>query len=195
MAKYVELLLVETVEPTGIVGDVVKVRPGFARNFLLPRGLATEPNEELKASLAQRRAEAERDLAERRARMESMIEKIDGYELTTERAANEQGLLYGSVTQQEIADMLTEAGFGVRPRDVRIGQTIKRADRYDIVIKPANDLEATVVLIVKAEGAAALEALEAAERAEREAASAAAQDAELAEEEDGKAGSGGAAGA
>lgn len=187
MAKYIELLLLETVEATGIVGDVVKVRPGYARNFLLPRGLATEPNEQLKASLAQRRAEAERDLAERRARMEAMIEKIDGHEITTERAANESGLLYGSVTQQEIADMLVAAGFGVRPRDVRIGQTIKRADRYDIIIKPASDLEATVFLTVKAEGSAEREALEAAERAEREAAAAAAEAADDAAEAAGKA--------
>lgn len=187
MAKTIELLLLETVEATGIVGDVVKVRAGYARNFLLPRGLATTPSEELKASLAQRRAEAERDLAERRARMETMIEKIEGHELTTERAANEQGLLYGSVTQQEIAEMLVAAGFGVRPRDVRIGQTIKRADRYEVTIKPANDLEATIFLIVKAEGAAEREALEAAEQAEREAAAAAAEAADEAAEAAGKA--------
>lgn len=180
MAKYIELLLLETVEATGIVGDVVKVRPGYARNFLLPRGLATEPNEELKASLAQRRAEAERELAERRARTEAMIEKIEGHEITTERAANESGLLYGSVTQQEIADMLVADGFGVRPRDIRIGQTIKRADRYEITVKPASDLEATIFLIVQAEGAAEREALEAAEQAEREAAAA---EAEAADEE------------
>lgn len=144
MAKTIELLLTETVENLGIVGDVVKVRSGYARNFLLPRELATSPTQEKIAALAARRAEAEKELAEVRAQRESMISRLDGHEITMERSTNDQGLLYGSVTQKDIAETLQAEGFDVRVRDVRLGQTIKRVDSYEITVKPESDLEATV---------------------------------------------------
>lgn len=169
MPKSYELLLVENVDSLGIVGDVVNVRSGYARNFLLPRGLATTPSEEKIKALAARRAAAEKQVAEQRAARESMVEKLEGYELTIERSCNDQGLLYGSVTQQELATMLQAAGHAVRARDVRITQTIKRIGDYEITIKPESDLEAAVKLHVKAD-----RPLEMIRRAEEEAAAAAA---------------------
>lgn len=148
MAKTVELLLTENVESLGIVGDVVKVRTGYARNYLLPRELATTPSEEKIKELAARRAQAERELAELRAQRERMVEALEGVEITLERACNDQGLLYGSITQQDVANALAEKGFGIRPRDVRLGQTIKRIDSYEVLIKPEADLEATIKLWV-----------------------------------------------
>lgn len=148
MAKTVELLLTDNVDSLGIVGDVVRVRTGYARNFLLPRELATTPSPEKIQELAARRAEAERQIADLRAQREKMIEKIEGAEVTLERACNDQGLLYGSVTQQDIAAALAEKGFHIRPRDVRLAQTIKRIDSYEVQIKPEADLEATVKLWV-----------------------------------------------
>ncbi len=151
MPKTYKLLLTESVESLGIVGDVVTVRSGYARNYLLPRNLATTPSEEKIAALAARRAEAERHLAEMRQHREEMVHKLEGYEISIERATNDQGLLYGSVTQQDLATALGAAGFGVRPRDVRITQTIKRIGDYDITIKPEADLEAMVKLHVKSD--------------------------------------------
>lgn len=151
MPKTYKLLLTESVEALGIVGDVVTVRAGYARNFLLPRSLATTPSEEKIAALAEKRAEAERQLAEQRRQRESLVSRLDGFELTLERATNDQGLLYGSVTQQDIVSALASAGFGVRPRDVRLGQTIKRIGDYDVSIKPESDLEATVKLRLKSD--------------------------------------------
>ncbi|MBL0928458.1 MAG: 50S ribosomal protein L9 [Phycisphaerales bacterium] len=148
-SKSVELLLVETVESLGIVGDVVKVRTGYARNYLLPRGLATEPNDELIKQLAAKRAEAERKLAEIRAARTAMIEKLEGIEVTLERSTNDQGMLYGSVTQQDIVKALAAMGYGIRDRDVRLSQTIKRIGDYEVVIRPEADLEAAVKLHVK----------------------------------------------
>lgn len=148
MAKTVELLLTESVESLGIVGDVVKVRTGYARNYLLPRDLATTPSEERIKELAARRAAAQKEIAERRTQREQMIEKLEGVEITLERACNDQGLLYGSVTQQDIASALIDQGFEVRPRDVRLGQPIKRVDTYEVTIRPDVDLEATVKLWV-----------------------------------------------
>ena len=151
MPKTIELLLTETVEPLGIVGDVVKVKPGYARNFLLPRGFATEPSEDRIRELAEARAKAQEQLAARRRSREEMVAKLESYELTLTRACNDQGLLYGSVSQQDIADALNEEGFDVRPRDVRIAQTIKRVDSYDIPIRPESDLETEIKLWVVAD--------------------------------------------
>jgi len=148
MARNVKLLLTETVDNLGIVGDVVNVRIGYARNFLLPRGLATEPNDELLATLADKRKRAEKDLAELRKQREAMIGKLDGLEITMARACNDQGHLYGSVTQHDIAEGLTELGYAVKPREVRLAQTIKRVDHFDIHVKFDSDLEATIRLHV-----------------------------------------------
>ena len=82
MPKTYELLLVDNVDSLGIVGDVVKVRSGYARNFLLPRGLAETPSEEKIKELASRRAEAVKQLAELRAAREAMVDKLEGYEIS-----------------------------------------------------------------------------------------------------------------
>ncbi len=149
MAKNVELLLTENVEALGIVGDVVKVRSGYARNYLLPRGLATTPTEEMIKALAAKRAEVERQLAELRKQREQMVEKMSGLELELVRSCNDMGILYASVTQQDIVAALAEKGFEVRPRDVRLAQTIKRIGDFEVMIKFEADLEATLKLVVK----------------------------------------------
>src|ERR1700733_12042981 len=111
MAKTVELLLTESVENLGIVGDVVKVRTGYARNFLLPNNVATTPSEELIKSLQAKRAQAQADMKAQRQMRTDTISKLTGYELNLQRACNDQGILYGAVTQQEISAALIAAGF------------------------------------------------------------------------------------
>lgn len=140
----VELLLTENVDNLGIVGDVVQVRPGYARNYLLPMGLATEPSEEAKAAVQARRAEVERQLAEKRQIQEQTIEKLEGHEITLQRSANEQGVLFGSVTQHDIAETLREEGFAINERDVRIGEPFKRLDSYMVPIQLAEDLRSEI---------------------------------------------------
>jgi large subunit ribosomal protein L9 len=151
MSKTLELLLTENVDNLGIVGDVVAVRAGYARNFLLPRGLATEPSEEMIQALAAKRAEAEKELAHLREVRKQMVERLDGFELTLERSCNDQGLLYGSVTQKDIAEALGENGFEVKSREVRLPHTIKRIDSFDVLIRFDADLEATIKLWVVAD--------------------------------------------
>ena len=149
MAKTIELLLTDSVENLGIVGDVVKVRTGYARNFLLPRNVATTPSQELIDSLKAKRAEAQAHMAQQRSDRAQTISKLTGYELVIQRSCNDQGILYGGVTQQEISTALIAAGFGVRPRDVRLSHAIKRVDSYDIHIKYETELETTIKLTVK----------------------------------------------
>jgi large subunit ribosomal protein L9 len=149
MAKTVELLLTESVENLGIVGDVVKVRTGYARNYLMPRNVATTPSQELIESLKVKRAQAQAEVTALRSARAQTIEKLTGYELAITRACNDQGILYGGVTQQEISEALIAAGFGVRPRDVRLSGAIKRVDTYDIHVKFETELETNIKLIVK----------------------------------------------
>ncbi len=151
MAQSVKLLLTENVDNLGIVGDVVNVKVGYARNYLLPFGYATSPSDELIAQLAEKRAQAEKDVAARRKQREEMIGKLDGQELTIVRACNDQGQLYGSVTQQDISSALKEVGFVVAPREVRLPGTIKRVDTFDVHVKVDSDLEADIKLWVVAD--------------------------------------------
>lgn len=152
MAKNVKLLLTESVDSLGIVGDVVNVRVGYARNFLLPRNMATTPSDEAIKAVAAKRAEAERQLALLRKEREALIQKLSGIEISIQRSCNDLGHLYASVTQQEIATALAAAGYnGVKPRDVRLNQNIKRVDSYDVHIKFEADLEATIKLWVLAD--------------------------------------------
>ena len=146
--KQIELLLLDNVANLGIIGDVVKVKAGYARNFLVPRGLATIPTKGAIERLAARRAEVEAELKALREKNEALIEKLKGYEVTMMRSANEQGILYGGVTQHEIAEMLREAGFAVEDRYVRIGDQIKRLDSYEIPVVIEKDLKTEIKLWV-----------------------------------------------
>ena len=149
MAKSVKLLLTENVEALGIVGDVVNVRTGYARNFLLPRNLATTPSDDLVKQLASKRAEAEKMLAAQRKAREELSSKLQNIEVTLIRSCNDMGILYGAITQQDVSKALTEMGHAVKPRDIRIAQTIKRVDNYDVHVKLDSDLDAIVKLHVK----------------------------------------------
>lgn len=146
--KTIELLLLENVDNLGIVGDVVKVRPGYARNYLLPHGLATVPTPGAVKALEARRAQVEAEMKKLAAAQEELIKQIDGYELTIQRAANEQGVLFAGVSQHDIAQAMQEAGFDIEDRFVRVGEQIKRLDSYQIPIVIHKDLKAEIKLWV-----------------------------------------------
>ncbi len=146
--KHIELLLTENVDNLGIVGDVVKVKPGYARNFLLPRALATTPSPKAIERLAERRRQVEEELRRLRAVQEAMLGKLEGYEITIERSANEQGVLFGGVSQHDIAQKLREEGFEVEDRAVRVGEQIKRLDSYMVPVQLASDLKTEIKLWV-----------------------------------------------
>ncbi len=149
MPKTLKLMLTESVESLGIVGDVVNVRVGYARNFLLPRNYATQPSEEAIKAIQARRTEAQKQVAEHRKHREEVIAKLKDKEFEMTRSCNDLGHLYASVTQQEIATLLTQAGYPVKPRDVRLNVNIKRIDHYDLHIKFDSDLDAHIKLHVK----------------------------------------------
>lgn len=148
MSKTIKLLLTESVDTLGIVGDVVEVKMGYARNFLLPHEMAMMPSDDAIAHLAGKRAKAEKEMLSLRSNRELMIDKLDGVELTLVRSCNDAGHLYGSVTQNDIAMALSNAGYPVTPRSVRLPHAIKRVDAYDIHIRLDQDLEADIKLQV-----------------------------------------------
>ena len=146
--KSVKLLLTTNVDNLGIVGDVVNVKPGFARNYLLPRGMATDPTSGNIARLATERERVAEVLRRQRGEDEELIKRLKGVEITIQRSANEQGVLFGGVSQHDIADLLRAEGFALEDRVVRIGDQIKRLDSYEIPIALANDLKTEIKLWV-----------------------------------------------
>ena len=149
MAKNVELLLLRTVENLGIVGDIVKVKPGYARNYLLPMGLAETPTNSKIEALKEERVRAQAEMAALRGEREKILEMIDGLTLTLIRSCNAKGGLYGSVTQRDIVDGLGEAGFEIDYRAVRLAHAIRRIGDYQVPIQFDKDLRTEINVIVE----------------------------------------------
>lgn len=139
-----KLLLCKNVSHLGIVGDVVNVSAGYARNYLLPQGLATEPTETNTRRLAEARKQAELELARFRAVLEELAKRLSGAEVTISARANESGVLYGSVGKKEIALALQAEGFGVQPEQVVLAHPIRQLDNLEIDIRLDADLRTPV---------------------------------------------------
>ena len=146
--RKVELLLNRTIENLGLVGDVVKVKPGFARNYLLPHGFAEAPTAEKIEALKDARAAAQAELAKVRAAREALMARMEGVAIKLIRSVNDQGVLYGAVTQRDIADQLVADGFGVDFRAVRLQQTIRRIGHYSCTIQLDRDLRTDIAIDV-----------------------------------------------
>ncbi len=148
--RTVELLLLENIDGVGIIGDVVKVRTGYARNYLLPMGMAEPPTQ---ARIDELQADREVALAAQTAKRherESLIDKMDEVELTLVRSCNDQGGLYGSVTQRDIAAALAEVGYeGIEIRAVRLPASIRRIGSYDVPIQFDADLRTDITVVVE----------------------------------------------
>jgi large subunit ribosomal protein L9 len=144
MATNVKVLLKSEVENLGSGGEVVKVRAGYARNFLLPRGLAlpaTEGNlskvEELKKAAAER-AKAERSQAE------ELAKKLSALSLKISRAVGEEGKMYGSVTSKDVADAVAQAGITLDRKRIALADPIKQLGSFDVPVKLHHDVDATI---------------------------------------------------
>jgi large subunit ribosomal protein L9 len=144
LKKNIELLLTETVENLGIVGDVVQVKPGHARNFLLPLGIAEVPTPEKIEALKECRASAQADLEALRERRVDTVDKLENIVLKLTRSCNDQGVLYGSVTQRDIADALLEGELEVEERAIRLNQPIRRIGGYSVLIQFEKELRVEI---------------------------------------------------
>lgn len=152
MAKHLEVILRRKVENLGDVGDVVSVRRGYARNYLLPHGLAYAATEQNRQRLEQERAAAL--LAEERDRSSARVlaERLEGVSITFSMLAGEEGKLYGSVGPRDIAAQLSEQGFDVHGRHVVMKEPIKALGVYSVAIRLYPEVEASVkVWVIKRE--------------------------------------------
>ncbi len=120
-----QVILLERVEHLGQMGEVVKVRPGYARNYLIPQRKAAPATDENRKRFEAQRAQLEARNLERRKEAEAVAAKLDGLSVTLIRQAGDSGQLYGSATAADIAAAVTDAGFSVGRSQIRLNQPIK----------------------------------------------------------------------
>ncbi|MBV6632217.1 MAG: 50S ribosomal protein L9 [Alphaproteobacteria bacterium] len=142
--KMLDVILLERIENLGQMGDVVKVKPGYARNFLLPQGKALRANDENRSFFDSQRKELEARNLKRRQEAEAVGEKLNGQEVILVRQAGEAGQLYGSVTARDVADALNEAGFKVGRSQVVLNDAIKMIGLFDIRVTLHPEVAVTV---------------------------------------------------
>jgi len=120
-----EIVLLERIEKLGIMGDVVRVKDGFARNYLLPQGKALRATKENLASFEEQRAQLEARNLEQRKEAEAVAARMEDASIVVVRQASESDHLYGSVSMRDIADSLSEAGYTVDRKQVALDHPIK----------------------------------------------------------------------
>jgi large subunit ribosomal protein L9 len=121
----IDVILMQRVEKLGQMGEVVKVRPGYARNFLLPQGKAIRASKDNLARFEQDRVQLEAQNLKRREEAERVAERVHGLAVTIIRSAGESGGLYGSVTARDVAAACTEGGLSIARQQVLLEQPIK----------------------------------------------------------------------
>ena len=127
-----EIVLLERVEKLGQIGDVVKVKPGYARNFLLPQGKALRANKENLAKFEAERSAIEAKNADAKKKAELLSEAIGNFNVSIVRAASEMGQLFGSVTSRDISEAIIQAGYEVEKRQVVMDSAIKTLGLFKI---------------------------------------------------------------
>ncbi|RWF71466.1 MAG: 50S ribosomal protein L9 [Mesorhizobium sp.] len=141
-----DVILLERVSRLGQMGDTVKVKDGFARNFLLPQGKALRANEANKKKFEGQRAQLEARNLERKSEAMQISEKLDGKSFIAVRSAGETGQLYGSVSTRDIAELLTAEGFSVNRNHILLNQPIKTIGLTNVAIALHPEVEVTITL-------------------------------------------------
>ena len=130
-----EVILLERIEKLGQMGDVVNVRPGFARNYLLPQKKALRATTENRNYFETQRAQLETTNLELKKEADAISQKLDGLSVTIVRQASDNDQLYGSVTVRNIAQAITEAGFTIDSKQVQMARPIKTVGMHEIIVK------------------------------------------------------------
>lgn len=155
MARNVELLLVRDVESLGKVGDPVRVRPGYARNYLLPRGFAAPVTPENVRRLSKERDRRLAVEAAALAELRALGERIGQASVTVEAKVGEEGRLYGSVTAAHVAEALRAQSLPVEERHVRLEHPLKERGVHTVPIRLHPEVEVEVRVWIVEEKAAA----------------------------------------
>ena len=158
-----DVILLQRVEKLGQMGDVVNVKPGYARNYLLPQKKALRATKDNVAQFEQSRTQLEADNLDRRQEAEQVGGRLDGLSVVLARQASDSDQLYGSVTTRDIADQVTEAGFTIDRRQIELDRPIKTVGLHRVRVR----LHPEVVVVVTANVARSAEEAEAQARGER----------------------------
>ena len=146
-----DVILLEKVENLGQLGEKVSVKPGFGRNYLIPSGKAVPATRENLAEFEARRAELEKQAAEELAAAEARKEKLEALSVTITRKAGDEGRLFGSVGNADIAEAVTAAGIELDRKEVRLATPFNMTGEYDVNLHLHTDVDATVKLIIAPE--------------------------------------------
>jgi large subunit ribosomal protein L9 len=143
-----EVILLERIERLGQMGDVVKVKPGFARNYLLPQRKALRATPENRAYFDAQRHHLEAQNLTRRSEAEQVAAKLNGLSVVLVRQAGESGQLYGSVTTRDVADALEAAGFSTERRQIHLPTPIKALGIYNLKVSLHPEVAVTIAVNV-----------------------------------------------
>lgn len=165
-----EVILLEPVKKLGKVGEIVRVKDGFGRNYLLPNAKAVRATASNKEAFESKKAEVEAKHQESLQLAQAIIDTISGKVLTIIKQAGDDGRLFGSVTSKEIASLLTDDQTTIAHSDIVLDNVIKALGVYEVQVSPYGDLAATVVVNIartESEAAEALKAFKADDKSEQ----------------------------
>jgi len=147
-----ELILRDDVDKLGRRGEVVKVADGYARNYLVPRGLAMPVTDANKAMIEKERKAWAARMAKEKAEFETLAEQIAALRFVAPRKVGENDVLYGSVTSGDIAEFLEGKGIAIDKRKVQLDEPIKHLGEHEVKVKLHPEVAATLKLLVTKEG-------------------------------------------
>ncbi|KPK81185.1 MAG: hypothetical protein AMJ81_10850 [Phycisphaerae bacterium SM23_33] len=143
-----KVLLRRNVQKLGRIGDVVDVRPGYARNYLIPQGLALAPSEANIQALEAEKQAYLAELARQRAELETQARLLEGKEFSITARANEEGQLYGSVGPAQIAAAMAKEGIMIDADNIELDEPIRRLDKYEVAVRFLEEVKATIYVWV-----------------------------------------------
>jgi large subunit ribosomal protein L9 len=143
-----EVILLERIASLGQMGDVVRVRTGYARNYLLPQGKAMRANDINRKRFEEQRSHLEARNLERKQEAEAVASKVNGQAFVVVRQAGDTGQLYGSVTTRDVAEVAATGGFSIERSQVALNQPIKTIGMHDVRIALHPEVDATIMINV-----------------------------------------------
>ena len=150
-----KVLLCHDVEKLGYLGDIVDVKNGYARNYLLPYGIATVPSDANVRALSDEKVKRAKQRQTELEKLAKIAEGVNGAEAVIAAKANEQGHLFGSVSEREIGENLRQQGYEITDRMIKLGEHIKEVGTHEATVKLAAELTVTISVVVVSEDAAA----------------------------------------
>jgi large subunit ribosomal protein L9 len=143
-----EVILLERVARLGQMGDVVRVKDGFARNFLLPRGKALRATEENRTRFETMKSELQARSQALKGEASGVAEKINGKSFTVVRQASEAGQLFGSVSPRDLVRLITEAGYSVNRNQITLNTPIKTIGKHVVPLSLHPEIETSITIVV-----------------------------------------------